>query len=402
MFTPADLSVLLEARPALAVSIFLPTHIQGRETRQGSIRLKNLTRKAMKRLQATGLDQTAAETMLAPAVALVDDYDFWQHQEQGLAIFLGNGGLHLHKLPLDLVEEVSVGPDFQLRPLLPLLTADGAFRVLTISADQVQLFRASRLAMADDDSSALPGSLDEVLGTPDHENHLQSSPIGRPNVGSLDVSKAQVQGLSPEDWRKSRRVEYLRRIALALKPMLAADPTPVVLVGDAETIGHIRQFGGLGPLLAGTVDANPDTLDHKQLHARAYALMQPQLDQARHEVASRFAALHGSADAHATGTIEEVAVAAQEGRIEALLLAEGVTLRGQLDDSTGELALQVRKTADDTDKPDVDPDGDEVTDAGQDVLNALAAKTLRQKGEVYVFPPEQMPAGLLAGAILRY
>ena len=42
MFTRSDLTTLMEAAPPLGVSIFLPTHVLGRATRQDPIRLKNL------------------------------------------------------------------------------------------------------------------------------------------------------------------------------------------------------------------------------------------------------------------------------------------------------------------------------------------------------------------------
>ena len=96
MFTRSDLSALMDAAPRLGVSIFLPTHVRGAETRQAPIRLKNLAAEARDRLLMAGLQRAEADKLLAPALALVEDYEFWQHGNQGLALFLGDGEARRH------------------------------------------------------------------------------------------------------------------------------------------------------------------------------------------------------------------------------------------------------------------------------------------------------------------
>jgi hypothetical protein len=100
MFSRSDLDelVAMDARPA--VSIFLPTHIAGREIRQ----------------------------------------DPWRHQQQGLAVFLAPGFNHIHKLPIPVPEESFLGDHFHFKPLLPLLEDAGSFWLLTISANHTRLY----------------------------------------------------------------------------------------------------------------------------------------------------------------------------------------------------------------------------------------------------------------------
>jgi hypothetical protein len=86
--------------------------------------------------------------------------------------------------------------------------------------------------MVEDDVADLPGSIDDVSGQPDYENPLQASPIGRPHTGTINITKSQVSGESPEDWRKANTVEFVRRVAVALERHLAigrrscSSPTP--------------------------------------------------------------------------------------------------------------------------------------------------------------------------------
>jgi hypothetical protein len=384
MFTRSDLSTLMDAAPPLGVSIFLPTHVRGSEIRQDPIRLKNLVAEARDELLATGLSHREADGLLAPAAALIDDYSFWRHQDQGLALFLGDAEIHRFMVPLPLAEQVLVGPGFHITPLLPVLAADGAFHVLTITADRVRLFDASRFALTEVDAGDLPGSLDDVKGAPDYQNPVQAAPVARPHTGSVNISNAQVYGDSPEDWRKNRLVEYVRQIAGTLQDRLASDQRPVVLVANAEVGGHFQKLGTLGPLLAGVVETNPEAMDTRELHEAAYAVMLPRLDAGRKQAVERFAALLGSGDGRAATGIEEVVRAAYQGRVETFLLAEGKTVCGRFDKEAEKVII-----------------GQALAETGQDLIEAAAVQTLCHGGSTFVLSEADMPQ-LTAAAIMRY
>jgi hypothetical protein len=190
MFTRSDLATLLADPSPLAVSIFLPTHVRGSEVRQGPILLKNLTTRAHDDLMTAGISPADAEALLAPARALIDNYPFWQHQDHGLALFLGAGAARRYKVPIPLAEQVVVGPGFHIRPLLPILAADGAYRVLTITAGKVRLFEASRFAITEVENTGLPDNLGDELGEPDYENKVLAGADVRPHTGSINIRTA--------------------------------------------------------------------------------------------------------------------------------------------------------------------------------------------------------------------
>jgi hypothetical protein len=214
---------------------------------------------------------------------------------------------------------------------------------------------------------------------------LQASPVGRPHTASTDVTKAQVHGDSPEDWRKARTVEFVRRIAAALESHLAADRVPVVLAADAEIAGHFQKLTALGPLLAGAVEVNPEALDGRALHAAAYAVVRPRFDEDRKRAVERLAALLGSGDSRGTTGAEDVVRAAFAGRVDTLLLAEGVGLRGRFDAAAGKVTVC-----------------EEFAVTGEDLLDAAAVQTLGRGGSVYILPREGMPDAALTAAAPRY
>ena len=92
MFLRKDLDELLASDAQPAVSLYLPTHVAGRETRQDAIRLKNLLAQTAVRLHAEWR-RSEIDAFLAPAVSLVEDENFWRHRENGLAVFLAPGGV---------------------------------------------------------------------------------------------------------------------------------------------------------------------------------------------------------------------------------------------------------------------------------------------------------------------
>src|SRR6266404_554897 len=99
MFLRKDLDELLASEAQPAVSLYLPTHVAGREIRQDGIRLKNLLAQTADRLDAEWR-RSEIDAFLAPAASLIEDENFWRHQEKGLAVFLAPDFSRVHKLPL--------------------------------------------------------------------------------------------------------------------------------------------------------------------------------------------------------------------------------------------------------------------------------------------------------------
>ena len=168
-----DELVAMDARPAL--SIYLPTHVAGREIRQDPIRLKNLLSAAAERLAATWR-KPQIEDFLGSAEPLVGDEEFWRHQQQGLAVFLAPDFNRIHKLPIPVPEEVFLGDHFHIKPLLPLLEDAGSFRLLTISARRTRLYHGSRWEFAEDEELDLPQGVGKIRAMTDYEETQYASP----------------------------------------------------------------------------------------------------------------------------------------------------------------------------------------------------------------------------------
>ena len=385
MFSRTDLTTLIEAAPNVAVSLYLPTQTHGRETRQNPIMLKNLLGQAANALAQRNVAESEVEALLAPAAQLVEDYDFWQHQDVGLAVFLSDAGIQIHKLPIPVPELAVIGPSFHITPLLPLQEQDAVFVILTITAEAVQVWEATRFSLTAVKVANLPASIESLDEAPDYEGSLQSHGFGRPNTGGQNMPKTQVYGDSPEEWRKGRLVEFGRRVGSALAAHLARDPKPVVVVADAPVGGHMRNDVALAPMVAGFVEVNPATQDEADLLAAASSVMQPLHDKAVDAALERLDTLLGRKDTTASIDPAHIVTAARDGRVDQLFLARDAVLRGTFDAETA----AVRVT-------------DESKSGTLDLIDKAAQLAVGNGGTVWLVAQDRLPEDAAMAACLRY
>ena len=371
MISETDLTELIDATPAVAISFYLPTKTHGRETLQNPIMLKNLLAQARTQLDARDAGPDT-EALLAPVVSLIEDHDFWQHQDHGLALFVSQAGLQSFKLPMPVPELAIVGQGFHIAPLLRLFEPDVNFVILTMTADASQVWRANLFKMTPASVAGLPASLESLDEAPDYEGNLQSHGYGRPNTGGREMAKTQVYGDSPEEWRKGRLVEYARRTGRALAAHLARDPLRVVVIADAEIGGQILKDDALAPLIAGLAEINPAALDEATVLAAACAVMQPVHDAAKDAALAQLDAMIGRADGASCTYPEELIEAARDGRVDQLFLSEAALL-------------------------------DADSEAGaRDTRDRAAQLALRNGGIVWSVTQERLPEGRTMSATLRY
>lgn len=384
MIDRVEIDQLAANEAAPAVTILLPTHTSGREIRQDPIRLRNLVGDAAARLVDEGYcDRQAADGLLAPARALVDDAAFWREQERGLAVFIAPGFFRTLALPYEPPEEVVVGRRFHLRHLLPAAAADQRFLVLTVSADRCRLFEATQKNMIELCEIDLPGGVDEVAGESIYETHRQSSPGIRSRAKTAAGVAATHNFESPEELRKAQFVEYLRRVAAAVEGLAKPRELPVVLAALPEVQGHLRALNVISGLVDQGVSENPDALDEAELHRLACAAVEPLRETARARRHDELNMRLGDGNGQASATLDDIVPAARYGRIDTLFLSEDGHGWGRIDEA---------------------PDGTISVSGGDDddLLDYAAIQTLRHGGRVHVVPRSDLPGNAAAAAIFRY
>jgi hypothetical protein len=375
-----DLQELSTASGGERVSIYMPTHRAGPDTRQDPIRLKNLLREAEEQLVAQKMRGTEARDLLKPGHDLVDDYDFWQQQNDALVVFATREAFRYYRLPLQVPELAVVTERFHLKPLLPLFTEDGLFYLLAISMGDLRIFRCTRFSEEELKVEGVPRNMAAALWPDDEEKQLQWRTI--PTYGTRGAAMFHGTGAADRDLKTDIQ-RYFQRVDHGLRNLLHDKRAPLVLAAVDYLHPIYREANTYGHLLGRGVEGNPDEARPDDLRAKAWEVVEPYFEQAMRDAVTRFHDLTGTG--RAVSDEKQVVAAASEGRIDTLFVAVGVQKWG---------------------RPQPDGIGVEVHEERQpgdeDLLDHAAVQTLLTRGVVYAVPPEDVPGEAPLAAIYRY
>lgn len=383
-FTNDDLKLLAGTETPLCVSVFMPTHRGGQESRQDRIRLKDLLKDAEERLLALGTRSTAVADMLEPARDLMEDGLFWQNQSDGLAIFLSPGLFRYYRLPLSFEVLLTVSDRFQVRPVLPLLVNDGRFYLLALSQKQVKVFRGTRLSIKELDVASLPKGLSDALKYEDRakEQHFQFHSALTAGGGGKPASVFHGHGVDIGD-TKEDILMYLQQVDAGVSELLAGEHAPLVLAGVEYLLPIYREASTYKHLMDQGIEGNPDREHLEELHRRAWAIVEPYFRQTQQEAMAHFGDY--AAAGNTSNDIRKVVPAAYYGRVEVLFVTTTSERWGTFEPDTGEIHLHRQQKA-----------------GYEDLLDMAAIQTILHGGTVYTVKPEDVPGRGPVAAVFRY
>lgn len=373
---------LADTRGGHRVSLFMPTRpfVPGAPDENG-LRLKNLLRTAEGLLAEHPIRPGEIEKLLEPARTLIDDRPFWMRAEQGLALLIGPEGMHAFRLSAPVQEQVRVNHRYYLRPLLPHVETRGRYWVLFISQKSVRLYQGTGDGLAEVPSDELPHSLSEALAWDDFEK--TSLQFHGPNAAAGRGRTAPIYHGNKEPDVKNELARFFRQIDAALVEKLRGERAPLVLAGVDYLIPIYRDVNTYPHLVHEAVTGNAEILPLPELHAKALAALHRLAEDEGRQLAEQAEDAWGSS--LTTPDPETIVPAAFLGRVDTLFLTEGDEWWGRYDPSVGKAILHRAPVP-----------GDE------DLLDLAALQTLEKGGAVVNLPPERMPRGQTAVALLRY
>lgn len=367
------LTRLAEQRGGTRISLFLPTHRGGPQTDRNRIRLKNLLRLTQGVLRTDGMRTEQIDAVLAPAHHLLDRLDLRGRSSDGLALFLGPDESHHFRVPLRLPDLAVIGDRFVVRPLLPLLTADGHFYVMTLSQDEIHLLRGTRFGLEEMELEGL--SLSMWLTMPRGQPQVHAFLADRGGTGARAVFHGG------DDDSKSFVFRHFQRVDHAVRELFGDGQAPLVLAGVRFLQAMYHQTNTYPHLLNAGVDGSPREMGIAELHRRVWPLVEPVLRSRETAAAAEYRTLQGTG--RTSNEPADVLTAARQGRVETLFLST------DMPDWLTPVAAE----------PLVRLDG--ALAAGAD-LDLAAVSTLRHAGNVYAVTASRMPGTNPLAAILRY
>jgi hypothetical protein len=378
----SQLHELLQVSSGPCISIFMPTHRSGAQTLQDPIRLKNLLRHVTQDLTATGLHAPEISNFLKPVSSLLGDHQFWQHQGDGLAVFLSPQLFVFFRLPTEFQESALVAERFQLKSILPLVTSDGRFYVLSLSQNHVHLFLATRDKFSEQPLEGVPKSLTEALSSEPPAMQLQYHTASAEGAGHRHLT-AIYHGRETDVASDSNLRQYFRQIDRGVCDLLKEEQSPLIVAAVEYLVPIYRETNHHAVLLEDFVRGNPDELSAEELHSQAWAIARVYFRKAQERAAAQYKEL--KATSRTSNDLSEIVLAAYDKRVATLWVTVGLQCWGTCDARTRRVDLH------ETQLP-----GDE------DLLNFAAIRTYANGGTAFAVSPDEMPDSKPAAAIFRY
>jgi hypothetical protein len=373
-----DLRSLVEHRAMPCISIYMTTERMGQETRQNPIRLKNLVNKAQSQLNKLGFGGQEVDSLLKPAVDLIDHQIFWQHQHHGLVLFLSEAINRIWQFPLNFEELVVVGRRFHLKPILPLLVGNGSYYLLSLDLKQSTLYRGSRYFLDVVEVPGMPAGMEDALRFDDPEKSLQFRTTSRTEGGK----DAMFHGHGDEYDKKDNILRYFQQVDRAVRDWMGGQSAPLLLAGVDYLLPLYEKANSYPNLIPEGLDTDVKFLKEPELRERAWnrleSLFQKDEDDARDSY-------HIACDeGRSSHDLMEIVPAAYFGRVQTLFVDLDEQCWGTFDSQSSEVVL--------TD----DAEG------SQDLLDYAAVHTLDKGGKVFAVKSDQVPDGGSIAAIFRY
>lgn len=387
MLTRESLHRLLTESATPCLSLYQPTHRTFPEREQDPIRFKALTRQLEALLrERKGMTEAMVDELLQPLRALVQDLEFWNHTQDGLAAFSTPGYFQVFHLQRRVPELAVVNDRPSIRPLVRIVQSADRYQILCLTLERVRLFEGNRDGIhAVTLAAEVPATLEAALGSQLTEKGQSGLPQGYGRASERAGSMhAESGGSGKQDEIDSDRERFFRLVDKGiLECHSRLSEMPLLLAALPENQALFRAVSHNPWLQVEGIPLDPGLLSEQQLREKSWAVMQPRYLKRLEALVGQYLAL--ASRGQSSDQLNLIAQATREGRVGTLLVEADRKIIGHADQSAGQ-ALEV--------------DGEQSNCA--DLLEELASWTIQQGGEVVVVPQERMPTRSGAAAIYRY
>ncbi|MFN3687003.1 hypothetical protein [Salinarimonas sp.] len=353
-------------RGAPCVSLYMPTQPATIPSwREDTLAFRELRRDTARRLEEAQADKRAAAAIDERLSALEDDPEFWRYMAHGLAVFATPDAVRTFRLPMQVGRRVEISDRFHVKPLAPILARPHDAYVLEMSQKRVRLLAVTEGDVSEVDVPDLPRSLDDFITSE-----------RTPEITDMAETQQSAE-------KKMRQEQFAHGIERALRPFLQNKSTPLVVAGVDTITTFFRHATHYPHLTKETISGNQEHTHDQEIAERARAIV------ASHEK-ERVEALIARAEAlrnenRGSFDISEIARAAEEGRVEALVVCLDEAVYGTLEAGIGSFVP-----------------GAEASATTYDVLDELVGRTLRTGGTALAAPRGDLREGVKAAAVFRY
>lgn len=357
-----DILLLQQVKGYPSLTLTIPTHRTSPDNQQDPIRLKNVIKTATVRL-LDEFGKREVEPLLTRLEHLVGRINFRQTLD-GLAVFVNRDFARAFHLPFSLKERVIVDETFFTRDLVFAMNRTPRYWVLALSEKPTRLFQATRDDLIEIDEDGFP--------------MLHEGPGGEePLPGGYGIEKSS--------YRDEKHRQFFRKVEAALKPFLADDPLPLVVVGVERFLSFFDEVTAHRRMVLTTVTGSHDKTSPHDLGKLVWPDVKARFAEQRDKVMDELE--KAISERKFVSTVGEVWRLAQEGRGRLLLVEEDYHYPARVDETGMHIT-----PADDTTAPDV------IDDAVDEIIE----KVLEKQGQVQFVDNGKLKDHQRIALILRY
>lgn len=383
-----ELEALAQDRGQPCISIFMPTFQAAVDVKQNPIRLKDLLKEAERGLTARGMRSPDAIELLAPAYDLAGRSDFWEKQSDGLAVFVSHDLFRYYRLPVKFQDREVVNNRFYIKPLLSVLHVDGTFYILALDQKDIRLLQGSRdtIVSVPLEQLHIPTNMAEALPNEEFQAAYQihSFPSGEPNSKYGQTAIQHGEGVAEENPKNKIR-RFLQKVDDGLRNWFGDGKAPLVLAGVEYLVPIYKEVTSYPTLAERAILGNPKTLSARELHDRAWPIVEPMFRTPLEKDRDLYRQFTGEKDKHASNDLKAVLPAAFYGRVATLFVDRDSQMWGTFDPTTEELVEHSQRRPED-----------------DDLLDLASLHTILNDGTVYALERDQMPDKSPIAAVFRY
>lgn len=352
------------------ISTFIPTQRAGKEVleEKNKKHLNSQWNEIRKKLKSDKVADETIEKIGNPILALIDDRDFWRHQSDGLAIFASSEFFENYTLPVNFEAYHYISTEFYVKPLVPVMTGDGRFNILSIQLEDVKFYETSKYSISQVEIDDLtPSRLEERVGFDYKEKALQFRTQGEGG------EKTQFHGHGGNERDENVEIkQFFRAVDQGLKDYLTKDKLPLIVFCQDHLFPIYKDANTYNHLIDKVISGNPNDTDMLGIQQKALEIAEPYLNENRNEKIKKYKEL--SKTENTSSAVSDIISSVYQGKVDTLFIENRAEIWGNFNEDQMKVEFS-----------------DQQENGNISLLNLAAKKTIEMGGKVYLVEHEFMP-----------
>lgn len=376
-----ELLSLISQKNDLSLSIYIPTQVSGTDSLQNRIIFKNTLKAIKSEYPSDDYRKMGLNELLDETEKFTDDYEFWQHQSNCLAMFLSKDFLKCYSLPIDYEDFFYAGTDYYILPLISFLNSYSDFYILYLSRKEISLHSFNHAEFSRLEIKELSDLVNDEIENRQFQKQTQFF-TGAGEGGRKD---SRFYGTGAKDLNLDKYlVNFFNKVDRVINKNLQKK-NPLILAGVDYLIPLYMKANTYPLIMDGNIHGNLNDKNINDIINKAKGILEQYHKEKMRDKITSLVELKESQKTSYSGDLEIIVNESYNKRIVELYIFTDKKYWGNYNHKENKIDLK--------DKNDF---------GAKDMVNTAAINTIINGGDVYVFKPGEYDAVKPFAAKFRY